>query len=116
MYMCMCCCGVRAGEMYTYSLTHSLTHLLGVQAGEMYTFGIGEYGVLGHGNDEHISRPRRIDALVGEHVTSAACGWRHTCVIACSRAHCHTLPAGRALALAAPPTQDGAACTRRHRA
>ena len=46
--------------------------------GEIFTFGIGEYGVLGHGNDERSVRPRRVDALVGEHVASVSCGWRHT--------------------------------------
>ena len=46
--------------------------------GEVFTFGIGEYGVLGHGNDERSVRPRRVEALVGEHAISAACGWRHT--------------------------------------
>ena len=54
--------------------------------GELYTFGIGEYGVLGHGNDERCARPRRVDALAGEAVTSAACGWRHTaCLTAAGR-------------------------------
>lgn len=54
--------------------------------GEIFTFGIGEFGVLGHGNEERSLRPRRVESLVGEHAVSAACGWRHTvCLTASGR-------------------------------
>ena len=54
--------------------------------GELFTFGLGEHGVLGHGNEERCTRPRRVEALVGEHAVSAACGWRHTvCLTASGR-------------------------------
>ncbi|KAL1507069.1 hypothetical protein AB1Y20_007930 [Prymnesium parvum] len=46
--------------------------------GEVYTFGVGEFGVLGHGSEGKSSIPRRVERLVGEHVVSVACGWRHT--------------------------------------
>ena len=46
--------------------------------GEIFTFGNGEFGMLGHGSKERASKPRRVEALVGEHAVAAACGWRHT--------------------------------------
>ena len=58
------------------------TALLSMQ-GEVYSFGVGEYGALGHGSEHSLSRPRRIESLVGEHAVGVACGWRHTvCVTA----------------------------------
>ena len=52
--------------------------------GEVFTFGLGEYGCLGHGNDERCNRPKRVEAMVGEHAISAACGWRHTVTLTAS--------------------------------
>jgi len=49
--------------------------------GEVYTFGLGQYGVLGHGTADKCATPRRVERLIGEHVVTVACGWRHTAAL-----------------------------------
>lgn len=39
------------------------------------------YGKLGHGNEAGTSTPKRVEGLVGLHVTQIACGSRHTVAV-----------------------------------
>ena len=39
--------------------------------------GKGDYHRLGHGNDDHVRRPRRVTALQGKKIISIACGSLH---------------------------------------
>ena len=42
--------------------------------------GKGDYYRLGHGTEEHVRRPRRVDALSHKLITSISCGSLH-CVV-----------------------------------
>ncbi|XP_020288916.1 E3 ubiquitin-protein ligase HERC2 isoform X1 [Pseudomyrmex gracilis] len=44
--------------------------------GELYTWGLGEYGRLGHGDTVTQTKPRLVQALVGQRVIQVACGSR----------------------------------------
>ena len=50
------------------------------EGGGVYTFGKGEYGQLGHGDEENQLAPRRVPAagFNGERVVMVAAGGRHT--------------------------------------
>merc|ERR1712091_832624 len=50
------------------------------EGGGVYTFGHGEYGRLGHGDDENQLAPRRVPAagFNGERVVMVAAGGAHT--------------------------------------
>mmetsp|Transcript_5279 Transcript_5279/g.17018 ORF Transcript_5279/g.17018 Transcript_5279/m.17018 type:complete len:388 (+) Transcript_5279:129-1292(+) len=57
---------VEAGFIHALALAES---------GAVYAWGAGADGRLGHGNDEHFSTPRRIEALAGRHVHAVAAGY-----------------------------------------
>jgi E3 ubiquitin-protein ligase HERC2 len=42
-----------------------------------YTWGKGDYHRLGHGNSEHIRRPKKVAALQGKKIVSIATGSLH---------------------------------------
>lgn len=44
--------------------------------GELYTWGLGEYGRLGHGDNNTLLKPKLIQKLVGQRVVQVACGSR----------------------------------------
>lgn len=44
--------------------------------GELYTWGLGEYGRLGHGDNNTLLKPKMIQKLVGQRVVQVACGSR----------------------------------------
>ncbi|KAJ8681467.1 hypothetical protein QAD02_017254 [Eretmocerus hayati] len=44
--------------------------------GELYTWGLGEYGRLGHGDTASHTRPKLVEALLGQRVVQVACGSR----------------------------------------
>lgn len=44
--------------------------------GELYTWGLGEYGRLGHGDNNTLLKPKMIQKLVGKRVVQVACGSR----------------------------------------
>ena len=50
------------------------------EGGGVYTFGYGEYGQLGHGDEENQLAPRRVPAVGfnGERIVMVAAGGRHT--------------------------------------
>jgi len=48
--------------------------------GELFTWGNGEYGKLGHGDENDQHAPKRVEALVGKKVAMVSCGWHHTAV------------------------------------
>ncbi|CAA3005289.1 PH, RCC1 and FYVE domains-containing 1-like [Olea europaea subsp. europaea] len=49
--------------------------------GQLFTFGDGTFGVLGHGNREHILYPREVESLAGLRTISVACGVWHTAAV-----------------------------------
>lgn len=44
--------------------------------GELYTWGLGEYGRLGHGDNNTLLKPKMIHKLIGQRVVQVACGSR----------------------------------------
>ena len=50
------------------------------EKGELYTWGRGEWGTLGHGDEENQSAPRRVEGLNGVRVAAAATCQIHTLV------------------------------------
>lgn len=59
---------VECGSQFSVALTRS---------GSVYTWGKGDYHRLGHGNSEHIRRPKKIAALQGKKIISIATGSLH---------------------------------------
>ena len=51
------------------------------ESGELFTFGEGKFGRLGHGNELNAGTPRRVEALLGVHITQVACGGFHTACV-----------------------------------
>lgn len=49
--------------------------------GQLFTFGDGTFGVLGHGDRESVSYPRKVDSLSGLRTIAVACGVWHTAAI-----------------------------------
>jgi alpha-tubulin suppressor-like RCC1 family protein len=49
--------------------------------GACYTWGGGDYGQLGHGDQDDCVLPKRVQALDGERVVAVAAGEQHTAVI-----------------------------------
>ncbi|KAG5682896.1 hypothetical protein PVAND_012214 [Polypedilum vanderplanki] len=64
---------VECGSQFSVALTRS---------GSVYSWGKGDYHRLGHGNSEHIRRPKKVAALQGKKVISIATGSLHC--IACT--------------------------------
>lgn len=64
---------VECGSQFSVALTRS---------GSVYTWGKGDYHRLGHGNAEHVRRPKKVAALQGKKIISIATGSLHC--VACS--------------------------------
>jgi alpha-tubulin suppressor-like RCC1 family protein len=47
------------------------------EAGELFSWGSGDCGRLGHGDSQDQPSPKRVEALRGVRVSSAAIGWLH---------------------------------------
>jgi len=57
-------------------------HILALtDAGEVLSFGQGNYGQLGHGNQEDQREPKVVEALRGKHVNAIAAGSSHSLVL-----------------------------------
>lgn len=57
-------------------------HSLAVTAcGALYSFGCGFSGCLGHGDEENVSRPKRVRGLSGVRVRYASAGQDHSCAL-----------------------------------
>ena len=57
-------------------------HTLAISdSGEVLSWGDGDYGKLGHGNNERQRRPKIIETLSNIHVIKAGTGWNHTVVL-----------------------------------
>ena len=52
------------------------------RSGSVFTWGKGDYHRLGHGNDDHVRRPKKVAALQGKKVISIATGSLHC--VACT--------------------------------
>ncbi|KAI7758163.1 hypothetical protein M8C21_007275, partial [Ambrosia artemisiifolia] len=50
-------------------------------AGQLFTFGDGTFGVLGHGDQKSVSKPREVESLKGLRTVRAACGVWHTAAV-----------------------------------
>ncbi|EAL38855.3 AGAP011823-PA, partial [Anopheles gambiae str. PEST] len=66
---------VECGSQFSVALTRS---------GSVYTWGKGDYHRLGHGNTDHVRRPKKVAALQGKKIISIATGSLHC--VACSDA------------------------------
>lgn len=64
---------VESGSQFSVALTRS---------GSVYTWGKGDYHRLGHGNTDHVRRPKKVAALQGKKIISIATGSLHC--VACS--------------------------------
>ncbi|CAI9291529.1 unnamed protein product [Lactuca saligna] len=49
--------------------------------GQLFTFGDGTFGVLGHGDREHVPCPREVESLLGLRTIAVACGVWHTAAV-----------------------------------
>ena len=54
----------------------------GVQQGKMYAFGSGDYGRLGHGDNQPKKTAKLVEILRDKNITKFACGPRHTLALA----------------------------------
>nr|XP_032812660.1 E3 ubiquitin-protein ligase HERC2 isoform X4 [Petromyzon marinus] len=59
---------VECGSQFSVALTKS---------GAVFTWGKGDYHRLGHGSDDHVRRPRQVQALQGKKVIAIATGSLH---------------------------------------
>jgi len=58
------------------------SHSLAVsRAGELFSFGLGECGRLGHGDEESLSLPKKVEALRDARVRAIAAGFYHSIVL-----------------------------------
>lgn len=64
---------VECGSQFSVALTRS---------GSVFTWGKGDYHRLGHGNDDHVRRPKKVAALQGKKIISIATGSLHC--VACT--------------------------------
>lgn len=51
------------------------------EEGNVYSWGWNKFGQLGHGDTEDRNAPSLIQALVGQKVSTVACGWRHAIAV-----------------------------------
>ena len=65
--------GVSCGHNYTYAWT--------VDSGHLYTWGSGHCGVLGHGSEETLLKPRLVEDMQNNKVVSVGAGHSHCGVV-----------------------------------
>lgn len=56
--------------------------------GELFTWGLGEYGRLGHGDNQTQLKPKQVRALSGHHAIDVACGSRDAQTLALTSDGC----------------------------
>ena len=56
--------------------------------GELYTWGLGEYGRLGHGDNQTQLKPKQVRSLSGHHAIDVACGSRDAQTLALTNDGC----------------------------
>ena len=67
--------------------------LVVVQCGAVFSFGHGWCGQLGHGDEEDLSVPKRIEALAEQRALAVSAGGGHSIVVAAS-GHVYTFGLG----------------------
>ena len=72
------CLLIAAGESHSMCLT--------VERGQCYTWGVGDYGKLGHGDEEDQRTPKRVEALLDERVCGVAAAEQHSLAVTSSGA------------------------------
>lgn len=61
--------------------THSMCTLCLTSGGRLYSFGDGQYGKLGHGDDEGARVPRLVTSLTDVRIVSISAGQQHSLVL-----------------------------------
>ncbi|XP_068720941.1 E3 ubiquitin-protein ligase HERC2-like [Montipora capricornis] len=59
-----------------------------LSTGELFTWGLGEYGRLGHGDNQTQVRPKQVRVLSGHHAIDVACGSRDAQTLALTNDGC----------------------------
>lgn len=71
---------VECASYHTIALTEN---------GDVYTWGMGQYGRLGHGDEENLSMPVRVEGLVGHKISSVHAGMDNVrTILLCSERAC----------------------------
>ena len=63
---------VSAGGSHSFAITAD---------GAVWSWGYGDYGQLGHGDQQHQLLPKKIEALTGQHVVAVSAGACHSLAI-----------------------------------
>ena len=71
------------------------------QIGKLYSFGSGDYGRLGHGDNQPKKSAKLIEILRDKNITKFACGPRHTLALAADAWRLSQIGARKAVAVAA---------------
>lgn len=49
--------------------------------GQLYSWGDGHYGVLGHGSDDYVSKPRKVEYISDKAVVTVGAGHDHCGIV-----------------------------------
>ena len=71
------------GDYEWKEISCGYAHTIGITAnGELCSWGCGEYGQLGHGNEDSVGRPKIIDSVqFCKKAKYVSCGTWHTAVV-----------------------------------
>jgi len=68
------------GQRVKHVCANTHTSCAVTETGELFTWGVGETGRLGHGDEEELVTPKRVEGLNGIKVATAATSYTHTLV------------------------------------